>query len=1022
MCTPSSGKQPACGWIVPPRIDDFSTYIFMVLPTGRLVPGKATIGGNSLAFVSMETQSYRYSTNVSHTFSHTSLLNLYCIDCVTVHSSLEEPRFQYDELVILRALGVAPDDSTLLALTNEFKTHKHQIKEDSCPMNFYHCFGAINPYRTKKTKYRVLNLSFLRKIVSYRSSYLISDNCKVKSNSFLSSSILIDRFSQLVTAKSGVHRYLRIRLYDESVLLFFGLPRKIDALMNQLNKALLSSHVLQVGKQVSLWEPHSASLISYFPNTLESIPSQNEKQQPENDEKNNDLGKNKTNKNTHNNFSIAASRQEPTLPTIGSTSQIAKSPSYDYIGEPDTSCIEAEITHGAPSMNSIPSSVHIRSGSIGTKTVKFQIPPDATPVKAEPDRFNIGFLPQANLDPSNAGFGIKLSKQGSFSGKQAITEGSYQLSSTCESQSSDTITEDSEQYNIDEPVNYMSSSGTEDFSLYIYQPCLDVDSEILHRKCRKFRRKKVITMTAKEKAVIQADSNSILSYMTSKTEKAAKRRIYDKKYTSSSKCLWPDASDSTYSSLKQFCISSKAREQQFFKLIDSKLWNMPEESIAKQRYKNKDLSDSDLAIDLPVMSLLQVKPSKHMRKSFSRESIASLQHGIDSLNDMLRHDSVVISSDVMQTVYNTHKAKRAIPTIPTNRNANSILSIDCHTLEKGLTDVIKECMDAICLQITNNDMRKSLEFERIRRGSLEYVTDTMTLTESNDGSHDDGDDSCNDPSIDVRVAGGFSLAMLYFKPERDVDTTTKSLRIRQFASSAACNSLNTPNMTHSIATLANKANDGISQIDRRSALLTTTLIKELLIHLPPEYHSIGTSISKFKLVVAYSMNIDGRHLSHLYSAMNRCSRGETYTDSLDFTHKLVYDTTSLLLIQTTNMQMCGVFMTQPVGMLGIPNGTSDNFVFSYDSRGSVEDSNQAVKVYHTTGKNTIFQVKQEEMLTFGAGGGSAVVLHGDMYYVQTGRSETYGNDFLFAGEDFPRFKRQQVLNIELLSFIRLKNK
>lgn len=123
-------------------------------------------------------------------------------------------------------------------------------------------------------------------------------------------------------------------------------------------------------------------------------------------------------------------------------------------------------------------------------------------------------------------------------------------------------------------------------------------------------------MTAKEKAVIQADSNSILSYMTSKTEKAAKRRIYDKKYTSSSKCLWPDASDSTYSSLKQFCISSKAREQQFFKLIDSKLWNMPEESIAKQRYKNKDLSDSDLAIDLPVMSLLQVKPSKHMRKSF----------------------------------------------------------------------------------------------------------------------------------------------------------------------------------------------------------------------------------------------------------------------------------------------------------------------------------------------------------------------------------------------------------------------
>lgn len=988
----------------------------MILPTGRLVPGKVTIGGNSLAFLAMETQSYKYLTSSCPDSGHTSLLNLYCIDCVSVHSRLKEPRFQYDELIILRALGVAPDDTTLSAISAEFKTRKGRIADDSCPINFYHCFGAVNPYRSKKTKYRVLNLSFLRKIVSYRSSYLLSDNCKVKSNSFLSSSILIDRFSQLVTARNGVHRYLKIRLYDESLLLFFGLPRKIDALMNQLNKTLLNSHTLQVGRKISAWEPREASFKAYFPNTLEapSLPNVNHHASRCNssDSKNAPY--------QSNNFSIVASRQEPSLPAIKSTSQIATSLDLDYPGEHDPSYLETEMTHGASSMNNLSSHVGARSASIGNKTVKFQFPAEASVVKAEADRFNIGFRSQPSLNPVSQGFGIKLNKQGSVSGKQFTTDESGQYSSAQESQSSDTITEDSEQCNAEKQTNYLSSSGTEDFTMYIYEPCLDVDAEILHRRCRKFRHKKIVTMTAREKAVIQADSNSILSYMTSKTEKEAKRSVYDKKYTSSSKVLWSSTSASVYTSLKQFCLSSKVRERQFFKVTDSKLWKMPENSIAKQRYKDKDLSDSDLAIDLPVMSLLQVRPSKHMRKSFSRENIASLQQGIESLNDMLKHDSIVISSDVMQTVYNTHKARKAAPVIPTNRSASGIPSIEQQVLERGLTDAIKECMDAICLQITNSDMRKSLEIERIRRGSLEYVSDGATNATESSSSHDDN--SGNDSNIDAHTAGGFSLALLYFKPDRDVDTTSASLRIRHFATTSACSNLDPHSMTHNLADPTNRSPDSTSQLERRSKLLTTALIKELLGHLPPDYHSIGTSISKYKLAVMYSMNLDGKHLSHLYAAINKCTRGDVYSSPFNSIQRLVYDTASLLLIQTTNMQICGVFMAQPVGMIGIPNGTSDNFVFSHDARGSVEDASQTVKVYHTTGKNTIFQVRQEEMLTFGAGGGSAIVLHGDMYYVQTGQSETYGNDFLFSGEDFPRFKRQQVLNVEFLSFIRLKNK
>lgn len=1017
MCTPSTSKQPACGWIVPPRIDDFSTYVFLVLPTGRLIPGKATIGGNSLAFLAMETQSYSYSTNFCSNSSHTSLLNLYCIDCVTVHSCLEEPRFQHDELIILRALGVAPDDTTLSAINAEFKAHKGRVKDESCPLNFYHCFGAINPCRSKKTKYRVLNLSFLRKIISYRSSYLLSDNCKVKSNSFLSSPILIDRFSQLVTARSGVHRYLKIRLYDESVLIFFGLPRKIDALMNQLNKTLLSSHTLQVGKKISTWEPRKTSLTAYFPNATEVVPSQNTETQ--HTSKDGGHNKGESNHDLGSNFSIVTNRRDPSLPIIRSASQIAISTSLEYTGEHEVSHAETEMTHGASSMSHIPSFVSARSASIGPRTVKFQSPVETSMVKAEPDRLNIGFLSQPNLDPISQGFGTKHGKQASFSGKHFPTEGSSHVSSVQESQSSDTITEDSNQDNVRGPTNYLSSSGTEDFTMYVYEPCLDVDSEILRRRCRKFRSKKLVTMTAREKAIIQADSNSILSYMTSKTEKEAKRNIYDKKYSSSSKPLWPGTSDSVYISLKQFCASSKTREKQFFKSIDSKLWKTPEDSIAKQRHKNKDLSDSDLAIDLPVMSLLQVRPSKHMRKSFSRENIESLQQGIESLNDMLKHDSIVVGSSIMQTVYNTHKTRKGAPIIPTNRGAHGILSIERQTLERGLADVIKECMDAICLQITNSDIRKSLEIERMRRGSLEYVSDGNLVVESSSSRIDDSD---NDSAVNTRVVGGFSLAMLYFDPERDVDTTSKSLCIRQLAAASACSNLTSHGMTCNITNSTTKTGDGVFQLDRRSKLLTTPLIKELLVHLPPEYHSMGTSISKYKVAVIYSMNFDGRHLSHLYAAMNKCARGDIHVGSPSSTQRLVYDTASLLLIQTTNMQVCGVFMTQPVGMIGIPNGTSDNFVFSHETRGSVEDSSQATKVYHTTGKNTIFQVRQEEMLTFGAGGGSAVVLYGDMYYAQTGQSETYGNDFLFSGEDFPRFKRQQVLNVELLSFIRLKNK
>lgn len=805
-----------------PSHDDFTTYVFRVLPTGRLVPGKVIVGSRSMLFSPMHTRTQYYAKRIKGVTDVSRLINLAEIDRISLHNSLPDSRFTYTQLDILRALAVEP--------TKELaeRVSRSATAKDVTRSSLFHRVATMRT--SKKSRKRVLDLHLLRKIVSYRSSYLIGNDRKITAQNLVDANGFLERFFQLFSQKGNVIRFARILLYDGTVLLFYGLPRKIEAVVARLHRTMMNSLAVESGRRLS----HS----------------------------------------------------------------------------------------------------------------------------------------QNSKDSDRASLTI------------AMLARSQSTSLTCDNSDdeSDTISEDMEdEPKKDELVSYQSTTGTESFSILIYKPEKRVTGPLL-RSSRRIHRRARRQIPLKPQP--QIASENILTYMTQQETKRDKRLRFSKRFFAQQGGPW-DIPAGTYAYLKEYTSwdTSHSNSQVY---ASQRLWQMSDLEMNKFRTKSKDLSDSELVVEIPVQHLHDIILADlnipQLRMSMSKQSFASIQHGYEVLKRHASSSGIVIDSNVLRQIQH-----------------EGVSSLYHERFDSQLKGIVEECMQVLHVQATTQHLRKSVDF-RSFRGSLDFVMEPLqhlnqysldTINDDEEGGDGDGNygDECQ---VDSCASFDGDLCYISATPDHEPAIQSPGLSIRDYLH-------------------RNAASEKTAVI--RSQILRADLLRTLISHFPRELQGLGTAMHRMRMLVCYNLRKDGRHLMHIYNAVAKhtisCAGIELTSPG---SQKLIYSASSLLLLRLENDQVCGAFMSEPINIGGSPNGSMDNFVFRIQG--------DDVVVYHPTGANAIFQVGRPDCLTFGAGGGSALVLQESLETAQTWRSDTYGNVALFEGEEFPRFRLVQIVDAEVIAFAR----